>query len=217
MVKMELQPIQTATALRPILFNNPIIIDIFKINAIQAFDIFSNLYYNRLLSLDINDSNNVNILVGIVTNLSLLNKSKWENIVKAYNKEYDPLENYRMQENGTNNTDTTNTTTFTGNGSTTATNTTQSIESATPYNSVEYNDRNKIVGNNSTEGTATTNNEQTSTGTDKNTHNLTRYGNIGVTTSQQMLQAEFDVRQYIPLMEYFKDISQHILLNIYYN
>lgn len=213
---MNLQPIQTAATLRPILFNNPIIINTFNISAIQAFDIFSNLYYDRLLSLDITDSNNINVLVSIVTNLSLLNKTKWEKIVTAYNTEYDPLENYRMNENGTNNTDTTNKTTFVGNGSTTTSNTSQSIESATPYDSTEYNDRNKIVGSDTVEGSTSSNNTQNTTATDKNVHSLTRYGNIGVTTSQQMLQAEFDVRQYVPLLEYFKDIAQHILLNTYY-
>lgn len=213
---MNLQPIQTATVLRPTLFNNPIVINTFNISAVQAFDIFSNLYYDRLLSLDITDSNNINVLVGIVTNLSILNKTKWEKIVTAYSTEYDPLENYRMNENGTNNTDTTNKTTFVGNGSTTTSNTSQSIESATPYDSAEYNDRNKIVGSDTVEGSTSSNNEQNTTATDKNVHSLTRYGNVGVTTSQQMLQAEFDVRQYVPLLEYFKDIAQHILLNTYY-
>lgn len=58
-----------------------------------------------------------------------------------------------------------------------------------------------------TEHTAT--NDQTATvdgvtvsGVDTNEHVMTRKGNIGVTTSQQMLQAEVSVRQYQMLADY---------------
>ena len=44
---------------------------------------------------------------------------------------------------------------------------------------------------------------------------LTRHGNIGVTTSQQMLQSELDVRQYNFLMQVFRDVTDFLGLPIY--
>ena len=41
------------------------------------------------------------------------------------------------------------------------------------------------------------------------------YGNIGVTTSQQMLQSEIDLRQYNFIMQVFRDITDLIGLPIY--
>ena len=55
-------------------------------------------------------------------------------------------------------------------------------------------------------------------GTENNTnvleHTLTRSGNIGVTTSQQMLLSELELRTYNIIDEYLKKISQFIL-NLY--
>lgn len=44
---------------------------------------------------------------------------------------------------------------------------------------------------------------------------LTRAGNIGVTTSQQMLQSEIDLKAYNLIEEFFKDVKEQILLACY--
>ena len=44
---------------------------------------------------------------------------------------------------------------------------------------------------------------------------LERHGNIGVTTSQQMLQSEIDLRQYNFIMQVFRDITDYLGLPIY--
>lgn len=49
----------------------------------------------------------------------------------------------------------------------------------------------------------------------KTTHNLERYGNIGVTTSQQMIQSERDLARIRILDEFFKELSKEILLGVY--
>lgn len=68
----------------------------------------------------------------------------------------------------------------------------------------------------------TTNNTQSSTSysdskTENTTHNLTRHGNIGVTTSQQMLQSELDI---IPKrqikFEFYNDLKRLLLIGLYY-
>lgn len=46
-------------------------------------------------------------------------------------------------------------------------------------------------------------------------HHLTRSGNIGVTTSQQMLESELDLRQWIYFENVMKDIDSLLTLNIY--
>lgn len=46
-------------------------------------------------------------------------------------------------------------------------------------------------------------------------HQLTRSGNIGVTTSQQMLQSEFDVRAYRFFEQMFRDIDSLCALRVY--
>lgn len=47
------------------------------------------------------------------------------------------------------------------------------------------------------------------------THRLTRSGNIGVTTSQQMLQSEREVWKYQYFQDVFADVDKILVLNIY--
>ena len=46
-------------------------------------------------------------------------------------------------------------------------------------------------------------------------HTLTRSGNIGVTTSQQMLQSERDIANFSVIFSYLEEIANYILLPIY--
>lgn len=50
---------------------------------------------------------------------------------------------------------------------------------------------------------------------DDNVRNLTRHGNIGVTTSQQMLQAELDLRKYDFFAILMADVDKILTLSIY--
>lgn len=49
--------------------------------------------------------------------------------------------------------------------------------------------------------------------TDTNDHELTRKGNIGVTTSQQMIESERQLVRYSLLKEFFEDINRELLLS----
>lgn len=83
-------------------------------------------------------------------------------------QDYNPIENYRMTETGADGA----TSTASGDNTT----------AVTTYDSATLRDTQKDTNNA---------NSQTNT-----THNLTRSGNIGVTTSQQMLQSERDIVQF---------------------
>lgn len=99
---------------------------------------------------------------------------KWNKLYKAFFiDEYNPIENYSMVEDENVNSSITNTT----------------------------NGKNNIYGFNTTaeDGVPQDNSsvETTTSGDfDDNHRQLTRSGNIGVTTSQQMLQSEIDLRQW---------------------
>ena len=99
---------------------------------------------------------------------------KWNKLYKAFfEDEYNPIENYSMVEEENANTSITNSTT--GKNNLYGFNTT--AEDGVPQD------------NSSVEST-------TSGDFDDNHRILTRSGNIGVTTSQQMLQSEIDLRQW---------------------
>lgn len=100
----------------------------------------------------------------------------WKKIYDVYfNTDYKPLENYSMVEDEKVNTDLSVTTD--GDVNNYGFNTPDTDEDGIPVS------KNSI--------------KQTTSGSDeKNTRNLQRYGNIGVTTSQMMLGSELDLRQY---------------------
>ena len=58
-------------------------------------------------------------------------------------------------------------------------------------------------------------NETHKTTTHTGTETLTRSGNIGVTTSQQMLESEFKVRQYDFYQMIYNDIDSVLCLSVY--
>lgn len=82
--------------------------------------------------------------------------------------EYDPIQNYSMTESGTD--------------ATTASSSGDTTDYTTSYNSSDENKTGKSAASGSSSTTLV--------------HNFTRSGNIGVTTSQQMLQSERDLAHF---------------------
>lgn len=131
---------------------------------------------------------------------------KW---LKAVNTEYNPLENYDRIEEGTetqkdesiNTSNRSDTRTdnlkeiSSGNDNSSVINTTSAFNSA-DYSPKDKSDTN-TTNKNTIENTGTQSQTGTLNGTIQNdmnkTHSLRIHGNIGVTTSQQMLQSEIDV------------------------
>ena len=128
---------------------------------------------------------------------SLKESPTWEKMYEALQIEYNPLENYdrseEWSETGTRENNKTIDNTTTANGSTTSSGDAQ--HKVTGYNSNSEVLQNRDV----TSATDTNTSSATGTGTEteEGEHNDTRqgriHGNIGVTTSQQMLKAEFDL------------------------
>lgn len=137
--------------------------------------------------------NNPNTYLDKLASLIVLKYSdKWNKLYKSFFvDEYNPIENYSMIEEENANTSITNSTT--GKNNMYGFNTTS--EDGVPQD------------NSSVEST-------TSGDFDDNHRKLTRSGNIGVTTSQQMLQSEIDLRQWNFYNDLMNDIDEIMCLAI---
>ena len=171
-----------------------------------------------------------------------LNALKWDKLWETFNFEYNPISNYDMTESETidrdrtatgshsqtsthTGTDTDASTRTTGNTGTGASaNTRNAFNSTTPSDTnanttTATNTETETAGNtktlNLTDGVSGTTSETVG---DDETRTLTRSGNIGVTTSQQMIQAERDL--WLWNMFYrvvFPDIDKTLTIATYSN
>lgn len=130
--------------------------------------------------------------------------------------------------------------TSSSNSSETGTNTSATVTGVTTYdNTADFINQNKGTDNTNSETTAentvtqkttasgnedtstsrtnenTATEKTTTTGTEKTTHEFKRSGNIGVTTSQQMIQSEREVADFSALAQFVADIANIICLSIY--
>lgn len=136
-------------------------------------------------------------------------------------------------ENFFNNTQTTGATSNTGTDSNNVVNSGQDSTKATGTDTTAHTGTEGTSSSNTTSTTKTdsgtntgsvetTNSTETSTSysdskTESTTHNLTRHGNIGVTTSQQMLQSELELIPKRQLkFEFYNDLKRLILIGLYY-
>lgn len=162
------------------------------------------------------------------------NMENWRRICVAYSLDYNPIHNYDRIEDGTNNSIGTvgssnnSTNTFEQLNDTTTThdynpNNVDGI--STEYYSTTYDDTTnpKLTGKNNTKGIerTTTNNGSTQTtyantaNTEQNSnvnHHVEVRGNIGVTTTQQMIESEMKLRKF-NLLEYIIEGFAEYALN----
>lgn len=118
--------------------------------------------------------------------------NKW---LKAYNTEYEPLHNYDRHEEIHDHT--VDATESSSGGST------ENLKSA--FDAATYQENEKDVSEASSE----------SSNNIESTHTAHLYGNIGVTTSQQMLQAEYDIASW-NIYNHIADIfADELLLCVY--
>lgn len=136
---------------------------------------------------------------------------KWKKIYDALMTTYNPLENYDMEQ-----TETPGITKTTNISSKITTERKGDITDSSIYgfNSGTQNPSGQVESNGETivSGNA---NDNVSTETETGTRGLTRHGNIGVTTSQQMLQSEFEVRKYDFYKMIYSDIDSILCLKTY--
>ena len=135
---------------------------------------------------------------------------KWKKIYDALMTEYKPLENYSMVEERTPDLEFTETEKH---KSTTERETT-ATSSYKGFNAVEPVTITKTDGSEDvTTSGIKADNEKTTTHSGSET--LTRSGNIGVTTSQQMLESELKIRQFDFYKQVYNDIDSILCLSIY--
>lgn len=139
---------------------------------------------------------------------------KWKKIFDALMAQYNPLENYSMLEERTPEL----TTKETENVNTEVT-TNRETNASSKYKGFNASDPVTITTTDGKEDVTTS-----GASADNETHRvientgketLTRSGNIGVTTSQQMLESEFKVRQYDFYKMVYNDIDSILCLSIY--
>lgn len=144
-------------------------------------------------------------------------KDKWNKLYEAFiESDYKPLENYSMEQTETpnvtrHNIEKTKTKIETETTDDKTESSVYGFNSATPVPSGEAT-RNGVVTVSGDDTDNVVDNVNTETGTRK----LDRHGNIGVTTSQQMLQSEIDLRTNYNFVEMlFKDVDSVMTLSIY--
>lgn len=127
---------------------------------------------------------------------------KWQRTfdrwITALNLEYNPLENYDRQEDWTDNRDVSGTESNSSNGSSstsgsTGSTTTHNISAYDAGNTYTPKDQDILSGTDSSSGSSSMSSSGSHSLDDDLTHSGRVHGNIGVTTSQQMLQSELDL------------------------
>lgn len=125
--------------------------------------------------------------------------TEWQRVEAALTAEYNPIHNFDRNEDYTD----TNTEKETGNSNSTsstesnANGTNENTESETAFNTESFKNRTKNAGTDTASSTASATNESNNTVTreTKVQHTARLYGNIGVTTSQQMINEELAMRR----------------------
>ena len=129
---------------------------------------------------------NPDYLQNLIAKWSKANLYNWERMYLALYEEYDPLTNYDRHEQ-IKDTRTPDLTTQDNGGST--------LDGTTANYENGYNSGEQVKANSTTvDNDVTTNNTSKLTGSDISEHEGRLWGNIGVTTSAQMLSGELEVR-----------------------
>lgn len=172
------------------------------------------------------NENSLDILNNIVKNIYL---DKWNKLYNVLNSEYNPIENYNRVENTTiNNTGNETTNENINNsevltGGHTNNNTNENTHKVSAFNDENFsNDSNDV--NNSTDDFIYNNETKTNTGTNTSSKNNTGTnethstisGNIGVTTTQQMIVSEIELRKYNIVNEFYSDLDNLLTIGIYF-
>ena len=197
------------------IFSNVHFFEPFNISAVDLFNIFNMKYYSFIYI-----SDDVIEISSIISNLSKVYENEYTTKVKMLLLEYNPIENYNSSEtekSTSENSTTTgneNTTTMTTNS--TSKNSGETTNKVSPYDSENFsNDNNSNSSNTSivdgTDSTSTTDSGNISSNGSL-TRTLTRKGNIGVTTTQQMIESEYELRAKNLVFEFLEKVSKFILL-----
>lgn len=118
---------------------------------------------------------------------------------------YEPLENYDRREEWEETSNNNSKMSGVINGNSTINNSSNSKNNVSAYNSADYSPYDENVSTGSQTDVNNSTSDSTTTNTSNNKRSGRTHGNIGVTTSQQMLQAELDVASW-NLYQHITDI-----------
>ena len=199
--------------------------DIERLDVLYVFQHSGDKYVVPLMKMFLDDDGKLTAeSLPEAANMALaLWKKKWTALWDVANAEYDPIENYRVEEKET----TTPTGTETTTDAMTGTDTTRTQGTAANNETA-----NSVYGFNSTDpvpaslssqksdySAGTTfghTNTETKTFTNRKTEReLERYGNVGVTTSQQMLQSSIELARWNFWLQVFEDLDATFCLDCY--
>lgn len=129
------------------------------------------------------------------------NRDNWLSIIKVYNLEYNPIDNYDMTEIETFEHKGDNVRVTDNHADSDFTTNITTPNRTDLFVTSDENPSGRLSQYTSSTGASNTNGTQTGGGTTTETiaeteKNLRRHGNIGVTTSQQMVQKELDLRKF---------------------
>lgn len=197
------------------IFSNVHFFEPLGISSSEVYTTFTFKYFNFIYI-----SSDVTEVASIISNLAEIYNNEYTTKVSMLLMDYNPIENYNSSETETT---TSENATTTGNENTTTTTTNSTSENSgettnkvSPYDSENFNNDNNTTTTNTTTGNATdttTINDRgnmSSNGTSSRT--LTRKGNIGVTTTQQMIESEYELRAKNLVFEFLEKVSKFILL-----
>ena len=148
------------------------------------------------------------LLKALITTWSNTSQYTWAHLAETLKAEYNPIENY----------DRTEATTDMFTGSTTANSGNKTNETGSNKTQVYgYNDLTSPADDSANTSTSASDSTITSAGNSNstNTRESRVHGNIGVTTTQQMLQAERDVAMFNVYDTIAKDFQKRFLIWIY--
>lgn len=166
-----------------------------------------------------NSASNTNKVKQASDYIALYGKShkyEYDKLVDTLSLEYNPIENYSMTEKGTD----TRTPDITQTNKGINTNTVD-LDTSITTGKTTFDRSNSFINDTKTTNTGTNTDTQdinttvTTAGTEKTVHEFTRSGNIGVTTSQQMIESERQLAMFSVVDLFVKAIADIILIGVY--
>lgn len=148
------------------------------------------------------------LLKSLITTWSNTSQYTWKHLAETLTAEYNPIENYdrteEWEDNSTNTSHYTNTATNNSSGS-------------TKEQVYGYNDLQAPSDNNASTSTSTSadTGDSTGTGTSAGTRKGHAHGNIGVTTTQEMLESERKVAMFNFYDSVVRDFQRRFLIWVY--
>ena len=197
------------------IFSNVHFFEPLGISSIEVYTTFTIKYFNFIYI-----SSDVTEVASIISNLAEIYNNEYTTKVSMLLMDYNPIENYNSTE--TESTTSENTTTS-GNENTTTTTTNltsensgETINKVSPYDNENFNNDNNTTTTNTTTDnatdTTTINDSGNMSSNGSLSRTLTRKGNIGVTTTQQMIESEYELRAKNLVFEFLEKVSKFILL-----